>query len=106
MQTTLPEWLRWLVGGGAGVITSGLVALLAKWDKFAVLWDRLSAEVKRYAVFVVASLLGWLGFYIQVSIGYIPRPEDPAAWLEALFSIVVSQVVYTGAKMFQRAMRS
>jgi len=42
------------------------------------------------------------GFWVQVQIGYIPRPEDPAAWLEALFAVVVSQVVYTGVKLLSK----
>jgi len=90
------------VGGGAGAITWGAVALLEKWDRFNAVWNKASSEVKRYIVFAVASLLGWGGFWVQVQIGYIPRPEDPAAWLEALFAVVVSQVVYTGVKLLSR----
>lgn len=99
---TLPEWLAWAVGGGAGVITWALVELLKKWTSFASVWNRQTREVKRIAVFIVAAVLGSAGFWAQVQLGYVPSPGDPTRWLEALFAIVVSQVVHAGIKATRR----
>ena len=99
---TLPEWIAWAIGGGAGVIVWAAVNLLEKRPKFAAAWDRLQPEWKRLIVFASASALGWLLFWGQVRLGYSPEPGSTAGWLEALFAIVVSQVVHAGVKLFKR----
>jgi len=100
---TLPEWLQWLVfGGGAGVIAFGLIELLQQWEQFKAVWDKIPPEVNRYISFAIAALLGGFGFWLQVRLGYESGPGDLTVWLERLFSIVVSQVVYSGFKLAQR----
>ena len=100
---TLPEWLQQLVfGGGAGVIAFGLIELLQQWPQFKAVWDKIPPEINRYISFIIAGLLGGLGFWIQVKLGYEPVPGDLTAWAERLFSIVVSQIVYSGFKLVRK----
>ena len=102
---TLPDWMAWATGGGAGVIVWLVVALLEKRPGFAAWWNGLQPEVKRIGVFAVASALGGLLFWGQTALGYVPPPGNLAGWFEAVFAIVVSQVVYAGAKAVGRAVQ-
>jgi len=100
---TLPEWLQQLVfGGGAGVIAFGAIELLKQWPQFKAIWDKIPSDVNRYISFAIAGLLGGLGFWAQVKLGYEPVPGNLTGWTERLFSIVVSQIVYSGFKLARK----
>lgn len=99
----LKEWLVWLVGGGAAIVTTLLIGVLKKQPKFLAMWDGLVVEIKTLISFVVAALLAGFGFWFQVWIGYVDAPAGRAGWFEMLFAIVASQVLYQGVKVFRRA---
>jgi len=102
MQQTLPEWLRWLVAGGAGTVAFGLIELLQKWPSFAKTWSNIPQEVNRIIAFAIAGLLGGLAFWAQVQLGYEAPPGELAIWFERLFAIVMSQIVYSGYELARK----
>jgi hypothetical protein len=98
-MTTLPEWLGWVVGGGAGVIAFGVLALV---EKYVDGWSKIPSEFRRYISFALAAALGAAGFWGQVQLGYKAAPETATAWIEALFSVIVSQVIHARLRLSRR----
>lgn len=99
---TLKTAMVWLAGGGAGVATWAIVALLKKGARFMAWWNKLPKAWARILVFAFASMLGGGVFGVQIWIGYVPAPGSMAGWFEAAFAIVMSQVTYEGLKMVRR----
>lgn len=104
---TLEAWTLWLVfGGGAGVITTLGLGLLKKGPKFLAWWDGLVTEVKSLLTYAAAAILGVLGFGLRILMQYQATPTGLPGWVEAVFAIVVSQVVYYGTKFIRRKAQS
>ena len=98
----LSEAMIWLTGGGAGVATWALVALLKKDARFLASWNKLPNAWARILVFAFASVLGGATFGVQIWIGYQPAPGNMAGWFQAIFAIVMSQVTYSGMELVKR----
>ena len=83
----------------AGLVAGSLTGPLVYWFlNLEVINERWSAAAKRYFALFAPPALAAVAFVASVLVGYVDRPGDPFAWLEALVfvlaNIIVSQTIH------------
>ena len=92
---TLEELLVLLIGGGgSGIAATFLLEQLKKLAGFGAWWGKLAEETKTILAYTISSIIVAIAYGLQIVFGYALAPETTVGVIEALFAIIVSQIIY------------
>ena len=106
---TLLDIILWVItGGGAGVLAYALIKHAP--PKWRAWFESLSTDMRRYAAFIVAGLLGVAFEVIAIGMQYVIKPPTWRDWVETLVatfmtagaSIIVSQIAHAKGELSRR----